>query len=252
MSKLLMLLVGAALAIVPAAVVFSQPSPPSQGLLEKLRLGGYVIVLRHGATNSEVAGKDPMSNPNWRSIVERQLNEEGRAQAIEIGKSLRDLGIQVSAVVTSPAQRAVDTGRLLGFGKVSTDADLAEAGPAVSADENNRRADALRELVGFHKAADGNLVIVTHKPNLVAAFGNEWSGVREGEASVFEPDFAGAGFRLVARLPADQWGRLARASLDVPGEESADPVSGRPIRRTSTEERAARRGPHQAGLDAAN
>lgn len=223
MSKLLMLLVCAVLAVLPSAVVVSQPSPPSLGLLDKLRLGGYVIVLRHGATNSEVAGKDPMSNPNWRSIVERQLTEEGRAQATEIGKSLRDLGIPVSAVVTSPAQRAVDTGRLLGFGKVSTNPDLAEAGPAVSIDENNRRADVLRELVGFHKAADGNLVIVTHKPNLVEAFGKEWSGVREGESSVFEPDFSGAGYRLVARVPADQWGRLARASLDVPGEEVCGP-----------------------------
>lgn len=218
MSKLLMLLACAVFAILPTIVV-SQPATPSQGLLDKLRLGGYVIVLRHGMTTSEVVGKDPMSNPNWRSIVERQLNEEGRAQAMEIGKALRDLGIPVSAVMTSPAQRAVDTARLLGFGKVSSNPDLAEAGPAVSPDENNRRADVLRELVGFHKAADGNLVIVTHKPNLVAAFGSEWSGVREGEASVFEPDFTGAGYRLVARVPADQWGRLARASLDAPGEE---------------------------------
>jgi phosphohistidine phosphatase SixA len=219
MSKFPVLLAGAVLAILAPAVVVGQPSTPSQGLLEKLRLGGYLIVLRHGATNSEVPGKDPMSNPNGRSIVERQLNEEGRTQATEIGKSLRDLGITVSAVVTSPAQRAVDTGRLLGFGKVRTDPDLAEAGPDVSPDENNRRAGALRDLVSYHKAADGNLVIVTHKPNLVEAFGKEWSSVREGEASVFEPDFTGAGYRLVARVPADQWGRLARASLDVLGEE---------------------------------
>ena len=223
MSKLLMLLVGAVLTILPSAVVVSQPSPPSLGLLDKLRLGGYVIVLRHGVTNSEVAGKDPMSNPNLRSIVERQLTEEGRAQATEIGKSLRDLGIPVSAVVTSPLQRAVDTARLLGFGKVRTDPDLSEAGPAVSPDENERRANVLRDLVGFHKAADGNLVIVTYKPNLVEAFGKEWANVREGEASVFEPDFAGAGYKLVARVPADQWSKLARASLDAPETEICRP-----------------------------
>jgi phosphohistidine phosphatase SixA len=223
MSKLLMLLVGAVLAIVPSAVVVSQPSTPPIGLLDKLRLGGYVIVLRHGVTNSEVAGKDPMSNPNGRSIVERQLTEEGRAQAIEIGKGLRELGIPVSAVVTSPLQRAVDTARLLGFGKVRTDPDLGEAGPAVSPDENNRRANVLRDLVGLHKAADGNLVIVTHKPNLVEAFGSDWANLREGEASVFEPDFAGAGYKLVARVPADQWSRLARASLDAPESEICRP-----------------------------
>jgi broad specificity phosphatase PhoE len=223
MSKLLMLLACAVLAMVPSAVVVSQPATPSPGLLDKLRLGGYVIVLRHGATNSEIVGKDPMSNPNWRSSVERQLTEEGRAQAIEIGKGLRDLGIPVSAVVTSPLQRAVDTARLLGFGKVRIDADLGEAGPAVSPDENERRANVLRDLVGFHKAADGNLVIVTHKPNLVEAFGKDWVNVREGEASVFEPDFAGAGYKLIARVPADQWSRLARASLDAPEAEICRP-----------------------------
>lgn len=223
MSKLLMLLVCAVLAVLPSAVVVSQPSPPSLGLLDKLRLGGYVIVLRHGATNSEVAGRDPMSNPNWRTIVERQLSDEGRAQAMEIGKALRDLGIPVSAVVTSPSQRAVDTARLLGFGKVRTEPDLGEAGPVISPEDNERRADVLRDLVGFHKAADGNLVIVTHKPNLVEAFGRDWGNVREGEASVFEPDFAGAGYKLVARVPADQWSRLARASLDAPEAEICRP-----------------------------
>src|SRR5581483_8327899 len=126
MSKLLVLLVCAVLAMVPSTVVVSQPWPPPVGLLDKLRLGGYVIVLRHSVTNSEVASKDPMTNPNSQSIVERQLTDEGRAQTIEIGKGLRDLGIPVSAVVTSPLQRAVDTARLLGFGKVSTDPDLGE------------------------------------------------------------------------------------------------------------------------------
>ncbi|TKW70548.1 MAG: hypothetical protein DI543_28705 [Bradyrhizobium icense] len=81
----------------------------------------------------------------------------------------------------------------------------------------------MRELVGFHKAADGNLVIITHKPNLVEAFGKDWANVREGEASVFEPDFSGAGFKLVARVPADQWSRLARASLDAPEAEICRP-----------------------------
>lgn len=219
MSKLAMLLLCAVLATLPAAVVVSQAAAPPNDLLERLRAGGYVIVLRHGATNSEVPNKDPMSNPNRKSSVERQLNEQGRAQAEAIGRGLREHGIPVSSVMTSPLQRAIDTGTLLGFGKVAIDPDLGEAGPAVSPEENARRADALRKLVSFHLADDGNLVLVTHKPNLVEAFGKEWSDVREGEASVFEPDFAGFGFRLVGRIQADQWNRLVKASLEEPEQE---------------------------------
>lgn len=215
MSKLAMLLLCAVLAILPAAVVVSQPVGPRAELFDRLRLGGYVIVLRHGATNSEIPGRDPMSNPNRKGSVERQLNEQGREQAEIIGRSLRDLGIPVSSVMTSPLQRALDTATLLGFGKVGTNPDLAEAGTAVTPDENERRADALRKLVSFHLGDDENLVIVTHKPNLVEAFGKHLSDMREGEAAVFEPDFAGYGYRLIARIQADQWSRLVKVSEDI-------------------------------------
>ena len=216
MSRLQVLLLCVGLAVLPVAIVASQPSAPRADLLDMLRLGGYVIVLRHGATNSDVANKDPMSNPNKKTFVERQLNEQGREQTEIIGKALRDLGIPVGSVMTSPLQRAVDTGKLLGFGEVSTNPDLAEAGSAVSPDESNRRADVLRKLVGLHLAADGNLVIVTHKPNLVEAFGEDWFDVREGEASVFEPDFGGGGHRLMARIQANEWNKLVRLSQDTP------------------------------------
>jgi phosphohistidine phosphatase SixA len=210
MSKLPMLLLCVVLAVLPAAIVVSEPWAPRNEVFDRLRLGGYVIVLRHGVTNSDVANKDPMSNPARKTSVERQLNEQGRAQAEMIGGAMRQLWIPVSSVMTSPLQRAVDTGTLLGFGKVVINSDLAEAGPAVAPDENNRRADALRKLVEWHQAGDGNLVIVTHKPNLVDAFGNDWADIREGEASVFEPDFAGTGYRLIGRIQADQWSNGAR------------------------------------------
>jgi phosphohistidine phosphatase SixA len=223
MSKLPVLLLFVLLAILPAAVVVSQPAGPRAELFDRLRLGGYVIVLRHGTTNSDVANKDPMSNPNGRTSVERQLNAQGREQAEAIGRAMRALWIPVSSVMTSPSQRAADTGTLLGFGKVVINPDLAEAGPAVTPDENNRRADALRKLMEWHLADDGNLVIVTHRPNLVEAFGKDWSDVREGEASVFEPDFAGTGYRLIGRIKAGEWSMLVKASLDAPEQESCGP-----------------------------
>lgn len=186
-----------------------------------LRWGGYVIVFRHGATTSDQK-TDAMSNPNadpvsspagGKAAGERQLNEKGRAQAEMIGASMRKLGIPVGMVLTSPLQRAVDTGTLMTFAEVQTVPDLAEAGAALSPEEKDRRAQALRILVALHPPVDSNLVIVTHKPNIVDAFGKDWSDLREGEASVFEPDGEG-GFKLVVRVQADEWAQLSSGSSD--------------------------------------
>src|SRR6185312_12884168 len=106
-------------------IAFSQPVATQAGWLESMRLGGYVIVLRHGLTTSDQASPDPMANPK-KSAGERQLSEPGRAQAKSVGEGMRKLKIPVGVVMTSPLQRAVDTGTLLGFGEVTVNPDLAE------------------------------------------------------------------------------------------------------------------------------
>jgi hypothetical protein len=81
----------------------------------------------------------------------------------------------------------------------------------VSPIENNRRAAAFRKLVGVPPMAGTNVVIVSHKPNIMDAFGKDWFDVREGEASVFKPDGNG-GYRLIVRVQANEWGKLAQAA----------------------------------------
>ncbi len=217
MSRIQLIVICAVLALLPAAMVFSRTSAPRDDLLTRLRHGGYVIVLRHAATGPDNANEDMTRDSLGRALpAEPQLSARGRAQADTIGAALRDLGISVGMVMTSPRQPAIQTGTLLGFGKASADVDLGEP---LSRDEAERRAVALRRLVEWHLAADGNLVIVTHKANLVDAFGVEWSDVREGEASVFEPNFTGAGYRLIARMPANRWSDLAEAP-EGPAQDS--------------------------------
>ena len=201
----------ALVALLPA-LVSSQQAFAQPDWIGDLRHGGYVIVFRHGATSTDQAKTDPMSNPTTGKAAagERQLNNEGRAQAKSVGEAMHKLAIPVGVVMTSPLQRAVDTGKLLGFGEVSTNPDLAEAGAAVAADENKRRADAFRKLVGVAPSS-GNLVLVTHKPNIMEAFGKDWSDLSEGEASVFKPDGNGA-YKLIVRIKADEWSKLAQAS----------------------------------------
>ena len=174
-----------------------------------LRQGGYVIVFRHGATYPDQADTDPLNPKNV--AQQRQLNDEGRALAKAIGEAMRKLKIPVGAVLTSQFQRAVDTGTLLGFGDVTSTVDISEGGLVVSPNENNRRAQALRKLAGTAPPAGTNVVIVSHKPNIMDAFGKDWFDLREGEASVFKPDGSG-GYKLVARVQANEWSKLAQAS----------------------------------------
>jgi phosphohistidine phosphatase SixA len=194
--------------------------------LDDLRLGGYVIVLRHGATYSNQADTDPLNIKNV--AAQRQLNDPGRAQAKLIGECMRRLKIPVAAVVTSTFQRAIETGTLLGFGEVTATSDVAEGGLVVSPDENSRRTLALRKLVGMLPPAENNLVIVTHKPNIMDAFGKDWFDVREGEASVFEPDGRG-GYKLIIRVQANEWSRLVKASGELPEEQTRGLRSERPF-----------------------
>ncbi|HZO47044.1 MAG TPA: histidine phosphatase family protein [Xanthobacteraceae bacterium] len=173
--------------------------------IDALRAGGHVIVFRHGATHQDQADTDPLNIKNVDK--QRHLNDSGRALAKSIGDSIRKLKIPVAGVYTSMFQRAVDTGSLLGFGEVTSTVDVTEGGLVVTPIENNRRAEALRKLAGAAPPAGGNIIIISHKPNIMDAFGKEWFDLREGEASIFRPD--GGGYKLVARVQADQWSKLA-------------------------------------------
>jgi phosphohistidine phosphatase SixA len=175
--------------------------------LDDVRRGGYVIVIRHGATFSNQADTDPLNIKNV--SAQRQLNDQGRAQAKAMGEYMRKLKIPVGTVVTSMFQRAVDTGTLLGFGDVKSTFDVTEGGLVVTPDENTRRTQALRKLAGTSQPAGSNLVIVTHKPNIMDAFGKDWFDVREGEASIFQPDGQG-GYKPVVRVRADEWSSLSK------------------------------------------
>ena len=200
------------LAVLAAAFCFLSASGPSAlaqaEWINAVRQGGHVIVFRHGATHRDQADTDPLNLNNV--AQQRQLNNQGRALARSIGESMRKLKIPVSQVHTSLFNRAVETGKLLGFGEVTSSPDFSEGGLVVTPIENDRRAAAMRKLAATVPPAGSNVVIVSHKPNILDAFGKDWFDVSEGEASVFKPD--GNGYKLVARVKADEWSKLAQAA----------------------------------------
>jgi hypothetical protein len=171
--------------------------------------GGFVIVFRHDATYQDQADPDPLNPKNIGQ--KRQLNDDSRTLAKSIGESLSKLRIPVGQVHTSLFQRAIDTGAMMGFGEVKASADYTEGGLMVTPIENNRRADALRKIVATVPPPGTNVIVVTHKPNILDAFGKNWFDVREGGASVFKPDGNG-GYKPIVRIQASAWSELAKDS----------------------------------------
>lgn len=200
-----------ALALLTAVFLSNQPlaqQPPApQELGPALRAGGLVIVLRHGATHADQADTDPLNHAN----VERQrhLNDAGRNEATEFGKLLKRSSVPIGQVYSSRFQRAVDTARLIAGKDPLTTLDVTEGGLVVTPTENARRAGALRKLAATMPEAGTNTLIVTHKPNIVDAFGKEWFEIKEGEASIFRPGGDGK-YALVRRVQMAQWADVLR------------------------------------------
>ena len=187
-------------ASIPAAADYME-------LANALRAGGLVIAVRHGATFPDQADTDPFHPDNI--AAQRQLNDKGKALAKSFGNALRDIGAPIGKVYTSLFNRAYETAVIAGFTDIERTADLTEGGLVVSPNENNRRAEVFRKLLGVTPKSGTNTLIITHKPNIVDALGKDWFDVKEGEASIFRPE--NGGYKLIARVQMDEWPRLAAA-----------------------------------------
>ena len=174
-------------------------------IAQALRAGDLVIVVRHGATFPDQADTDPFNLDNI--AAQRNLNDKGKALAKAFGEALRQAGAPVGKVYTSKFNRAYETAVIAGFKDIEKTTALTEGGLVVSPNENNRRAEAFRKMLASAPKAHTNTILITHQPNIIAAFGKDWFDVKEGEASIFRP--ANGGYTLVARVQMDEWPRVA-------------------------------------------
>ena len=199
------LMLGALALSIPA---LAQSRPSDAELAQALRAGGHVIVVRHGATHNDQADTDPLNPDNI--AKQRQLNGKGEDAAKAFGAAFKKIGVPVGKVITSQFNRAYQTAKLAGFDNIEKGIDVTEGGLVVSPNENNRRAAAFRKLASTVPPAGRSVLIVTHKPNTIDAFGKDWFEVKEGEATIFKPD--GTAYKLVARVQMDEWPRIAAAA----------------------------------------
>jgi phosphohistidine phosphatase SixA len=175
-------------------------------LVNGLRQGGYVLVMRH--TSSPTALPDKSSAFPGNDKLERQLDETGHATARAMGDAIKSLRIPLGDVLSSPTYRALETVRFAAFGKAKTFSELGDGGQGMAVQSPAAAADWLRAKSMERPRAGSNTLIVTHAPNIQGAFGQSAAGIADGETMVFLPDGKG-GADLVARVKVDDWPRLA-------------------------------------------
>jgi broad specificity phosphatase PhoE len=191
----------------PAAPAAPAPSQADLDLVKALRAGGHAIVMRHASADPDKFDSDPRNFKNVR--VQQPLTDGGQAAARAFGESLRVIGVPVGEVLTSRFNRAYQTAVLAGFKDAKPVTELTEGSLVTSPNEQRRRASALKQLAAAPLPAGMNRLLVTHRVNIMQAFGKEWFEVKEGEASIFRVD--NGAYSLIARVQLGEWQRLVAA-----------------------------------------
>jgi phosphohistidine phosphatase SixA len=175
-------------------------------LVTAMRQGGYVLVMRHASSPAQPPDARAADKEN--TTRERQLDEKGRQTATAMGEAVRRLGIPVGEVDTSPTYRARETARLAGLPSPTPITELGDAGKSMQA-AGAKQADWLKHRVAQTPAHGTNVVLITHQPNISAAFPSVSPATSDGEMLVFQPDGNG-GATLVGRIKIDEWPGLHR------------------------------------------
>lgn len=190
------------LALVPGLVLvlcaFALPRPtaaaqedPVWGLL---RAGQQVILIRHAAT--DMSQRDEVDAPLEDCSRQRNLTDDGRADARKIRETFRIRAIPVGRVLSSAYCRCIETARL-GFREPELWLPLqsAQSHPEIQAE----RTAEIRRLASAVPTG-GNLILVTHQFTIRVVTG---VSVEEGEMLVLSPHGDGT-FEILGRMaPAD-------------------------------------------------
>ncbi len=177
-------------------------------IVPMLKQGGYVLVLRHGATDDSQKDVYPFVFDDMKK--QRQLSDQGRKVAREMGAAIKALGIPIGQIYSSKLNRAIETGSLVSPAHITPVSELTDSGAGSASamanpnGANTKIGDAIRALVNKPPAMGTNNLLVTHKPNIADAFGKELADVKEAETLIYRPNPSGPP-TLVGRVQASEW-----------------------------------------------
>lgn len=164
----------------------------SEAVWSALRSGGHVVLIRHAVTEAGIG--DPPGFKLGDCRTQRNLSDEGRADARRIGEEFRRRAIPVSEVLSSRWCRCLDTARLA-FGRATPSAMLDSMFNDNDPQRNQEKVGAVKDAIA-RRAPSGNLVLVTHNRNIAAITG---VSPASGEMVVVMPD-AGGTLKVIGRL----------------------------------------------------
>ena len=167
----------------------------ADNLVGQIKSGGHVLMIRHAYAPGT---GDPKNFKIGDCATQRNLNQQGRDQARQIGRWLRGHGIDSAQVFSSQWCRCLETAELIGLGSV---VEL----PALNSffDRPMDREPNLAALRAFlsNQPADGELImLVTH---FVTIAGITGEGVSSGEGVVLRLKGSG-GFEFLGRMGFDK------------------------------------------------
>jgi len=174
--------------------VIAAEAAGSDNLVWQVNSGGHVLMIRHAYAPGT---GDPDNFRIGECATQRNLNDQGRAQAQEIGRWFRARGIDSARVFSSQWCRCIETAELIGLGPVS---ELSALNSFF-----DRPQDALPNLAALRgflskQPEDGKLILlVTH---MVTISGIAGQGVSPGEGVVMRLTGDG-GFKVLGRLGFD-------------------------------------------------
>ncbi len=166
--------------------------PETADLVERLKAGGYVLVVRHERTNAFTPDDKAFQVENCAS--QRNLSVAGHANAIENGAVIRFLDIPIGNVLASPMCRTLETGRLM-FGHVESNDTLFGWG----ADPEKVR-QGFTSLILENAGTDKNTALVTHLGTYSFVLGGH---LAEGDTAVFGVSDGAPLF--LGTIPANGW-----------------------------------------------
>ena len=166
-----------------------------------------MLVFRHAATDFSKPDQDPVDLSDCRT--QRNLSNQGRADARAIGRGARRLSLRIGKVLTSAFCRTRETAQLA-FGRGTVSRALLNTVNSVHDSSWRRQIRDARRLLGTRPPPGRLTVLVTH-----GSVVGDMTGLtlEEGEALVFRPR-GNSRFRLVGRILPGEWRtlRLSAAS----------------------------------------
>ncbi len=110
-----------------------------------------LYIVRHGEAN-------PLGS-EFRTDYERTLSDEGRADAHLMAQALVNIDLNISAILTSPLVRAVETGEIFG--------QVLKRDPTVTRKlEPGFEPRALAEEIQGMAVSGGSVVVIGHQPDM--------------------------------------------------------------------------------------